>query len=725
MMGNARFSDRKEQVPMKSDPRLPKTAFLLTAVLAAAIFLAAAPGAGAFALTESPLAGFPGPWDFPDVRPLGNNGATPSNAGFAGLWEYPAAEIAGDGLGWIGWSEVDPFACPYVTLGYLPRLEFNLRLTNFLDGPVVSPGYGHYKDKGMDVKYLLFPEEGTFPAVAVGALDLAGTRLLKANYVVLTRHRWPFTLSAGWGTDRLNGFFGGVSWILTPYILFKAEYGNLDYSRDRNVTVDTPEQRWNAGFVVETPWGTDLSLSWQRGSEWGLGLSQRFDLRRPFFGGRKPRFARAEKTLTDVWEGADLNALADGLREVLSEKLGLRGIRVLASPYRVLAAFEAPANGTPEACARIAVLAADLLPRGTESMSIVPLLRGTPAVRLEIPGSALEGLRQGRIDPDLPRAATASWVDRKSLLGEREGENWSTDPDAALPWNRVVLRLQPAWEPRVDRTLDDVFMSRLSLDAIAGWTGSRGWAAMADVRIPLANDIEIWWEPETNDETRIWKAVVSQVVNLGDGTFLVGEAGWLDENWFGGNAWARRYFGGGRWFAGGRLSMVHERDPQSFAGLSDAPVTRTPYPGFIVGNEYEGNGWWWGLWGQLGFHEPRYDLDLMASVGQFLDEDRGVRLSVDRRFGDSRVGFWIARTDVLTEGKDYSNAGVSLELPVGAWWGTTDDASWSQEFSLLSTWEYYTARQPGTWMPPDRLLGPLNPDRLPKAVVEALLEGMR
>lgn len=710
---------------MKPDRRPQKTASLLFAVLLAAMFLSAVPGASAFSLPESPLAGFPGPWDFPDVTPIGNNGATPSNAGFAGLWEYPTAEIAGDGLGWAGWSEVEPFSSPYVTLGYLPRLELNLRLTNFLNGPVISPGYGHYKDKGMDVKFLLFPEDGTFPAVAVGALDLAGTRLLKANYVVLTRHRWPFTLSAGWGTDRLNGFFGGVSWILTPYILFKAEYGNLDYSRDRNVTVDPPEREWNAGFVVETPWGTDLSVSWQRGSEWGLGLSQRFDLRRPFFGGRKAGFARAEVPLADSWAEADLAAMAAALRDALSEKLGLRGVRVLVSPYRALAAFEAPANGTPGACARIALLAADLLPRGTESLSIVPLLRGTPAVRLDIPGSALDGLRQGRVDPDLPREAKASWVDRGSLVGESGGENWSTDPAPARPWNRVSLRLQPAWEPRLDRTLDDVFMSRLSLDAVAGWNGSRGWAAVADVRVPLANDIEIWWEPETNDETRIWKAVVSQVVNLGEGTFLVGEAGWLDENWFGGNAWARRYFGGGRWFAGGRLSMVRERDPRSFAGLSDAPVLRTPYPVIVIGNEYEGNGWWWGGWAQLGFHEPRYDLDLVAEAGQFLDEDRGVRLSVDRRFGDSRVGFWIARTDVLTGGKDYSNAGVSLELPVGAWWGTTDDASWSQEFSLLSTWEYYTSRQPGTWMPPDRLLGPLNPDRLPRAFVEALLEGMR
>lgn len=702
-----------------------RTAVLVLAILLAAFSVAAGPAGRAFGMTESPLAGFPGPWDVPDVVPLGNNGATPSNAGFSGLWEYPTAEVAGDGLGWVGWSQYYPYSAPYITLGYLPRLELNLRLTDFLNGPVVSPGYGHYKDKGMDVKYQVFPEHGAFPAVAVGALDLAGTRLLEANYVVLTRHRWPFVLSAGWGTDRLNGFFGGVSWILTPYILFKAEYGSLDYSGDPNVTVDPPEEKWNAGLVVETPWGTDMSVSWQRGNEWCFGFSQRFDLRRPFFGGRKPRFARAEEPLAESWAGADPSELASRLQETLSERLPLRGIRVLVSPYRVLVAFEAPDNGTPDASARVAVLAADLLPMGTETLSLVPLLRGTPAVRLDIPGSALDELRQGRLEADLPRTVKASWVERQSLLGERGDENWVSDPAPATAWNRLDLRLQPAWEPRVDRTLDDVFMSRLSLDAIAKWTGAGGWAALADVRVPLDNDIDIWWEPETNDETRIWKAVASRVVNLGDGTFLVGEAGWLDANWFGGNAWARRYFGNGRWFAGGRLSMVRERDPDSFAGLSDAPVLRVPNPDLVVGNEEEGDGWWWGGWAQLGLHEPRYDLDLMAEAGQFLDEDQGVRLSVDRRFGDTRVGFWIARTDVLTEGKDYSNAGVSLEIPVGAWWGTTDDASWSEEFTLLSTWEYYTSRQPGTWMSPDRLVGPLNPDRLPEAFVRALMDGTR
>ena len=379
---------------MKRNRRFSRVLSAVFAALLAAACLSAASAAHAFALTESPLAGFPGPWDFPDVTPLGNNGATPSNAGFAGLWEYPTAEIAGDGLGWIGWSQYYPYSTPYVTLGYLPRLELNLRLTNFLNGPMVSPGYGHYKDKGLDVKFQLFPEDGTFPSVAVGALDLAGTRLLKANYVVLTRHRWPFVLSAGWGTDRLDGFFGGFSWILTPYILFKAEYGNLDYSGDRNVTVDPPEENWNAGFVIEAPWGTDMSVSWQRGSEWCIGLSQRFDLRRPFFGGRKPGFARAGESLAESWAEADLANLAAGLQATLSEKIGLRGVRVLASPYRVLAAFEAPANGTADATARVAVLAADLLPRGTESMAIVPLLRGIPVVRLDIPGSSLDELKQ-------------------------------------------------------------------------------------------------------------------------------------------------------------------------------------------------------------------------------------------------------------------------------------------------------------------------------------------
>ncbi len=707
-------------------PTRPATiASTLFAVTLVALLLSVPSPACAFSLSESPLAGFPGPWDFPDVAPVGNNGATPSNAGFSGLWEYPTAEVAGDGLGWIGWARYFPYSAPYVTLGYLPRLEMNLRLTNFLDGPVVSPGYGHYKDKGMDVKFQLFPEDGTFPAVAVGALDLAGTRLLKSNYVVFTRHRWPFILSAGWGTDRLNGFFGGVSWILTPYILFKAEYGNLDYSLDRNVTVDPPNEKWNAGLVVEAPWGTDVSLSWQRGDEWCLGFSQRFDLRRPFFGGKKPRFQQAEKPLAESWADSDPASVAEGLREALDGIPGMRGVRVLVSPYRALVAYEAPDTGAADLSARVAVLATGLLPMGTESLSLVPLLRGVAAVRLDITGGALEELRQGRLDPELPGSVQASWVEKSSALGERPGENWATDPAPALPWNRLDLRLQPFWEPRVDRTLRDVFMSRAGLDAIGQWTGTRGWAALADVRVPLANDIEIWWEPETNDETRVWKAVVSQVVNLGEGTFLVGEAGWLDENWFGGNAWARKYFRGGRAFAGGRLSMVHERDPYSFAGLSDAPVLRVPNPNLIVGNEYDGNGWWWGAWAQLGYHEPRYDLDLLAEAGQFLDEDRGVRLAVDRRFGDNRVGFWIARTDVLTEGKDYSNAGVSLEIPVSGWWGTTGEASWSQQFTLLSTWEYYTSRQPGSWMSPDRLLGPLNPDRLPEAFVRALMEGLR
>jgi hypothetical protein len=114
-----------------------------------------------------------------------------------------------------------------------------------------------------------------------------------------------------------------------------------------------------------------------------------------------------------------------------------------------------------------------------------------------------------------------------------------------------------------------------------------------------------------------------------------------------------------------------------------------------------------------------------VDYGRFLDADVGGKLSAIRHWDETAVGFWISRTDHLSPGKDFTNAGVHLEIPaekwLGSWLGSPSAHQWTQDVSFLSTWRVDAGRAPGSWRDPERLLSQLRPIELKKNV-EKLLE---
>ena len=650
--------------------------------------------------------------------PAESYAASTSNAGFTGLWEYPTAQMPGDGMGSTGISWYEPYRPYYISFGYFPWMEFNLRLTRFATGPEVSEGYGRYKDKAIDLKFLMFAQDGLRPNTAFGVTDILGSKVTKAYYSVATYEWDKFALTWGYGSDRLNGFFGGISWDPWNWLEVKAEYSPLDYSKDtiqsKRILEDDPDSKLNIGFVAKTPCGIDASVSYQRGDEWCFGLSYEFDLDKPFFNrDKKRKYATPESadiTLPD-WDETDLDELADKILEYVGTSVGVRDVEVMVGGRKILVAYENIGyTSQAEAMARVLTITSFLLPWDIENLYLVPKVRGRAVSVLTVPAYQCGLLRMGDLNATDLAGAKLSWASEK-LLGE--GWNIHAGPGRTKHKGTGEFKIMPVYEPRIDRTLQEDYMARWSVDWIYRMRSSRGWEAVMDVRQPVDNDIDIYWEPETNDETRIWKGVFSYLEKLNDRFFLLGEAGWLDPQWFGGNAWGRLYSKDGRWWIGGRVSLVHERDPEAFADLADSPVTFGGTGRIHVGNGgYEGDEWWLEYWRQAGYHDPVYDMDLTGEYGVYIDGDSGVRLSAIRWWDNLGIGFWIARTDNLTEGKDYSNAGMYLEIPSDRWFGNESSHTWTSEFTLMSTWNYYAARRPGAWRTPEQLLRQLDPDIL-------------
>jgi hypothetical protein len=83
-------------------------------------------------------------------------------------------------------------------------LEASLFYTNIQGLPYPGYEYQDYKDKGFNVKVRL-KEQGNFPAVAIGVMDIAGTGLYSSEYIITSYgiNNIDMHFGLGWGT--LNG----------------------------------------------------------------------------------------------------------------------------------------------------------------------------------------------------------------------------------------------------------------------------------------------------------------------------------------------------------------------------------------------------------------------------------------------------------------------------------------------------------------------------------------
>lgn len=196
-------------------------------------------------------------------------GAEPSLTGQTGLIYMPDARLDPDGTWRSGYSMADPYGVVWTSLTAMPRLEASLRFTEidgvpgFGDRP--DTDYGDYKDKSFDAKLLLFEEGRFWPAVALGGQDLFGTEVFRAGYVTVGKRIGDFDFTLGYGSDRIDGGFGGVryrpQWARGFGLV--AEYDANDYARDQGSAlsgVDRREKEVVAGIEYRYGWlGAQLS----------------------------------------------------------------------------------------------------------------------------------------------------------------------------------------------------------------------------------------------------------------------------------------------------------------------------------------------------------------------------------------------------------------------------------------------------------------------------------
>ena len=668
-----------------------------------------------------------------------NAGAiTGSNTGLTGLWEYPNAEMPDDGNGRFGVTKATPYGFYFLDLAWLPWLEVNTRFDTFNS---IYTGQGRrYMDKAIDLKFMLWhnknPEKWYIPSIAGGVVDMMGTELMKAKYVAATWRYGKFAATLGYGSDRLNGFYGGFEWDIDNWLTFKAEYSPLDYTKDivsgqRALTDDKlPKKKYNAGVVLKLPWGTEGAVSYQRGREWVFGISQTINLAGPYIGKHRRNFDAPGDARIPCWDDINIDKLVTRIKDGIEHYVRVRDVDVKIENdgkfHNLYLAYENYGYSShAEAMTRILVLLSAVMP-DVDELTLIHKNASVPIVQAVFPGTLLSDIRTRTLRSDEPmKTAIFGWVTSNDAIENPDAKNLLSKKA------RHEVKAMLDYEPRLDQTLWEAYMDRWDIDLIYRGRYSNGWGSIVDIKFPIYNHVDtsdytgLWWEKDLNSNARIQQAGVTYANKFfRDGrTWFFADAGYMDEEWFGANAYARYYAKDGGWWIGARLGLFHDRDPYSFAGLTDGVLRY--YRGRVWDvDAANGKDWYYTGWIQSGYHIDALDLDLNVSWGQYIDRDKGFKYEITRHWDDTAIGFWAIDAERHAPDRDFTRAGIHLEIPADKWFGTMfgkpSNHIWEQNTMILSSWYMHTGREGATIRTPESMMNQLRPVAMKKNVEKLL-----
>lgn len=678
----------------------------------------------------------------------GTFASTGGNTGLTGLWEYPTAEMPEDGVGRFGYTKASPYAYYFLDLAWLPWLEVNARFTTFDGFPANEQSDARvYMDKAIDLKAILWhskdPDKWYVPSIAFGIVDMMGTELMRAWYGAATWRWGSVAATLGYGTDRLNGVFAGLEWDIAEWLTLKAEYSPLDYNEDRlagrRILNELPSSKFNFGLVLKTPWGMQGSASYQRGNEFVFTISQRIDLKGPFFGNHKKDYGTDGEARLINWDKIDKHELLSRIKSGLEKYVRVRDVDIKLEDIELKDEDEDSVNGKrlilgyenygysshAEAMTRVLVLLASIMPE-TDELVLIHKNAGVPVVSAKFPGQLLFHVRARSLrEEDSINASIFAWAGSDSGL-EGADEKHLLSSKAQHEVKAMVV-----YEPRLDQTVYEDYFDRWNIDLIYKGRYSNGWGSIIDIKFPVhvhadTSDIfGIWWEKDFNDKIRIQQLGMTYANKIGSSgrAWFFGEGGYLDEEWFGSNLWLRYYGEDGGWWIGARIAAFRDRDPYSFGGFTDG---RLFYSGGRIHERDVGNDWWGTAFIQAGYHFEDLDLDLEAEYGSFVDYDKGYKVSLTRHWDDTALGFWYLDTDIDAPNKSFTKAGVHMEIPAekwfGTWFGNSSSHVWEQNTMILSSWRMHSGREGGYIRTPERAMNQLRPAAMKRNVERLLLD---
>jgi hypothetical protein len=603
--------------------------------------------------------------------------AEPSLTGQTGLIYMPDARLDPDGTWRTGYSLAEPYGAVWTSLTALPRLEGSLRYTeiNGVPGFGSQPGtdYGDFKDKAFDAKFLLIEEDRFWPAVVLGGQDLFGTEVFRAGYVTLGKRLGDFDFTLGYGTERIDGGFGGVryrpQWLKGWGLV--AEYDAYDYARDHGSAitgVDLREKEVVGGIEDRYGW---LGLQASYGhDEAGVNAYVSIPLQQkdfvPDIKEPEPYVKITPRPRLDQWNSDPTHRrrmiqalLRQDFKNVSIATEGER-INVVLTNIRI--------SDMSRAVGRAARTIVLLAPIETREIRITYTVNDIPFATYEFTDvRRLQRYFNGQIGrQELAESVEVSYAkpgsddvasdkdDVLAAIDEERKSKFFDDTEGDIYSFRVESSTLSRFKisPRVALYLNDpsgAFRYDAYLNAgYDHYLGKRFFFNSA-ARVTLLEDVSDVTQPSNStlphvrsdiaeyyDENgfKITKLMVNKYFHPGERVYARASAGIYELMYGGAGGQVLYHPAAQRWAADLSVDWLKQRDFQGFFGFQDYE-TVTALAAFH-------------------YRMPFYGLTGTVRAGRFLAKDAGVRFEVKRRF---RSGFEIGAWYTFTDGDDITSPG--------------------------------------------------------------------
>lgn len=212
-----------------------------------------------------------------------------------GYINMPSAKMADVGMVALGVSMPSPylvFSANFQALSYV-ELSLNYHIYRHIkEANFGHLGFGDDADRAANIKLAILKKQAGcdfLPEIAIGLSDFIGSRRFKAFYAVMTKEFLSanLELSLGYGKDRINGFFGGISWLpfrqskweMLRSLTLLGEYDASDYENNpfehplgRGVT-----SRINLGLSIRPFKQIQCNIARIRGEDWSGSINARYN----------------------------------------------------------------------------------------------------------------------------------------------------------------------------------------------------------------------------------------------------------------------------------------------------------------------------------------------------------------------------------------------------------------------------------------------------------------
>jgi hypothetical protein len=623
--------------------------------------------------------------------------AEPNVTGQSGLVYMPDARIAEEGTLRFGASNSDPYSILWSSVTLLPRVEFSARFTKYdrVPGDSSNPEFGDFRDKSFDAKGVLLEESRYIPQLSIGLQDFTGTRVSKAEFLALSKRMGSVDLTVGYGTDRIEGAFGGLrynpSWLKN--FGFLVEYDVNNYKNDFSATLSGADKRkGGVTYAVEYKYGwLGAQVSHQENVS-AVNMYVAIPLMRrefiPKIHEPKPYTSSVPQPAMAEWRAEPRRAHA--LVQAL-EQQGYKNIKLHRGDRSVALSLTHPRiTLISRAIGRAARTALLLTPAETSTIRITYTLNDLPLQTYTIDDPAL--LRRyfaGEVSWDVARDhVTVEYTGptppemQKGLevLPRRDEEEGPATPSASEEGGDILeIRRQ-------DSSLSKFTIAPFNLRfyfvnpsggasydtfSLFGYTRhlGNGLFLEGDARLKLVENVSDVNKPspsilphvrtdinvyrQEGDSVKLSSLLLNKYFKPGRSVYGRVSAGYYEEMFAGTGGQILYLSERHNWAVDLSVDWLKQRAPEKSVGFRDYSVVTTL--------------------GSLHYRFPKYGITTTARIGRFLAKDEGVRFEFKRRYRSGvETGIWFTHTNEndLTrpnrDGDNFRDKGLFISVPLSS-----------------------------------------------------------